>query len=34
MNTFFKLYPQASAKELVYYVKDGVLPAIRKELCI
>ena len=30
MNTFFKLYPQASAKELVYYVKDGVLPAIGK----
>ena len=30
LNTFFKLYPQASAKELVYYVKDGVLPAIGK----
>ena len=30
LNTFFKLYPQTSAKELVYYVKDGVLPAIGK----
>ena len=29
-QTFFKLYPQASAQELLYYVKDGVLPAIGK----
>ncbi|WP_139348636.1 conjugal transfer protein [Clostridium sp. Marseille-P2415] len=31
LTTFFKLYPTATAKELSYYVKDGVLKPIRKE---
>lgn len=31
LNTFFGLYPSATAKELSYYVKDGALPAIGKD---
>lgn len=30
LNTFFNLYPTSTAKELAYYVKDGVLPAVLK----
>ncbi len=30
LNTFFNLYPTSTAKELSYYVKDGVLPAVSK----
>ncbi|MBL4932281.1 conjugal transfer protein [Clostridium paridis] len=26
LNTFFKIYPKASSKELVYYVKDNIEP--------
>ena len=28
METFFKLYPTATEKELAYYVKDGVLAPV------
>lgn len=31
LTTFFKLYPTATAKELSYYVNDGVLEPIGKE---
>ena len=31
LNTFFKLYPNASKNELEYYVKEGVLKPINKE---
>jgi len=31
LTTFFKLYPTATAKELSYYVDDGVLNPIRKD---
>lgn len=31
LMTFFKLYPTATAKELSYYVNDGVLKPIRKD---
>ena len=31
LTTFFKLYPTATAKELSYYVNDGVLKPIGKE---
>lgn len=31
LNTFFGLYPSATAKELSYYVKDGALPVIAKD---
>lgn len=31
LTTFFKLYPTATAKELSYYVSDGILKPIRKE---
>lgn len=30
LNTFFKIYPSATEKELAYYVTDGVLPPIGK----
>ncbi len=28
LETFFKLYPTATEKELAYYVKDGVLAPV------
>lgn len=31
LSTFFKLYPTATAKELSYYVNDGVLKPIGKD---
>ena len=31
LETFFKLYPTATEKELAYYVKDGVLEACTQE---
>lgn len=31
LTTFFKLYPTATAKELSYYVSDGILKPIGKE---
>jgi hypothetical protein len=31
LETFFKLYPTASEKELAYYVSDNALPAIHKD---
>jgi hypothetical protein len=31
LTTFFKLYPTATAKELSYYVNDGVLKPIGKD---
>ena len=31
LTTFFKLYPTATAKELTYYVNDGVLKPVGKE---
>ncbi len=31
LTTFFKLYPTATAKELSYYVNEGVLKPIRKD---
>jgi len=31
LETFFKLYPTASEKELAYYVSDNALPAIYKD---
>ncbi len=34
LETFFKLYPTATEKELAYYVKDGVLAPCVRRLCI
>lgn len=31
LETFFKLYPNASEKELAYYVSDHALPVVNKE---
>lgn len=31
LETFFKLYPTATKKELAYYVSDGTLPVIGKD---
>lgn len=31
LNTFFALYPKANEKELLYYVKDGVLDAVNRD---
>ena len=31
LTTFFKLYPTATAKELTYYVNEGVLKTVGKE---
>ena len=31
LTTFFKLYPTATAKELTYYVNEGVLKPVGKE---
>ncbi len=31
LNTFFKLYPKATSKELVYYVKDSEVSPLNKE---
>lgn len=31
LTTFFKLYPTATAKELTYYVEDGILKPIGKD---
>lgn len=31
LTTFFKLYPNATAKELSYYVNDGILKPIGKD---
>ena len=31
LETFFKLYPTATEKELAYYVSDNVLPVIQKD---
>jgi hypothetical protein len=31
LETFFKLYPKATDKELAYYVSNNVLPTINKD---
>ena len=32
LTTFFKLYPTATAKELTYYVNEGVLKTVGKSI--